>query len=109
MSDVILVQTSINSEEGARNIARTAIEKRLAATCWIVGPITSMAWWYGRIMEGKEWICMLKTREDLYSDLEETIKKVHFYKIPDIVAIPVLAGNPTFLAWVEQETQSNER
>ncbi len=107
MSDVILVQTSINSEEGARKIARTAIEKRLAATCWIQGPITSTAWWYGRIMEGEEWICTLKTRKDLYTDLEKAIKEVHFYKIPDIVAIPILAGNPAFCAWVEQETQPN--
>lgn len=108
MSDVILVQTSINSEEGARKIARTAIEKRLAATCWIQGPITSMAWWYGRIMEGEEWICTLKTRKDLYTDLEGAIKEAHFYKIPDIVAIPILAGDSTFLAWVEQETRHDD-
>jgi periplasmic divalent cation tolerance protein len=105
MPDIILVQTSINSKEAAHEIARAVIEKRLAATCWIQGPMTSTAWWYGRIMEGQEWICTFKTRKELYNDLEQLIKEVHLYKIPDIVAIPVLAANPTFLEWVEQETK----
>ena len=105
MPDVIVVQTSINSQEAAHELARTMIEKRLAASCWIHGPIASIAWWYGRIMEGQEWICTFKTRKELYTDLERAIKEVHLYKIPDIIAIPILAGNPLFLKWVEQETE----
>ena len=105
MLDTIVVQTSINSKERAHEIARAVIEKRLAATCWIQGPIVGMAWWYGRIMEGQEWVCTFKTRKELYPELEQTIKELHLYKIPDIVALPAQAGNPTFLEWVQQETK----
>jgi periplasmic divalent cation tolerance protein len=104
MTDFILVQTSSSSKEGAQKIADALLEKRLAAVCWVSGPITSTFWWKGKIEQEEEWICSLKVRKEGYPAIEQVIKEVHSYEIPEIVATPIIAGNQSFLDWLVSET-----
>ncbi len=106
MSEFILVHTSIDSKDGAQKIADLVVSKRLAACCWISGPITSTYWWKGKMEQAEEWVCQLKTRQELYSDLEQAIKNIHPYEEPEIVAIPILSGSQSFLDWIIAETQA---
>ncbi len=99
----IQVLTTIDSPEKAAAIANTLLEKRLAACVQIVGPIQSHYWWQGRQEQSQEWLCLAKTRQELYQAVESAIRAVHPYQTPEILAVPILAGLPDYLAWINQE------
>ncbi len=77
---------------------------RLAACVQVLGPITSTYRWQGKIETGSEWLCVVKSREERYDELERAIRSLHPYEVPEILATPVTAGNPAYLAWLEAET-----
>jgi len=103
MGDYIQVFTTTGKKGDAQEISRAVVEKRLAACAQIIGPITSTYWWKGKIEEEEEWICILKTREALYEDLEKTIREMHPYDVPEIVAVPIVTGSRSYLEWLERE------
>lgn len=84
-------------------IARKLVTDRLAACAQIVGPIHSIYWWHGAIEEADEHLCILKTRKDLYPQVEVAVRRLHSYKIPEILALPVVAGNRDYLSWLDAE------
>jgi periplasmic divalent cation tolerance protein len=104
MSNFIQVNTTIDTQEGAKKIADTLIERRLAACVQISGPITSTYWWQGQIEVAQEWLCTAKTRQDLYAAVEQAIREVHAYEEPEILVTPVLTGSQGYLNWIAQET-----
>jgi periplasmic divalent cation tolerance protein len=99
----IQVITTTETKADAQAIARALVEKRLAGCVQIIGPITSTYWWQGEIETAEEWLCVIKTRVDLYEQLEAAIKKVHPYDVPEILAVPVVAGSEDYLAWLDSE------
>jgi periplasmic divalent cation tolerance protein len=68
-----------------------------------VGPVTSSYRWQERIEVSEEWLCLIKTEERLYSAVEDRIKKIHPYELPEIVALPITRGSSEYLAWISQE------
>ncbi len=85
------------------NIARTLVEERLAACVQVIGPIRSTYRWQGKVEKAEEWLAIAKTTQDLYPRLEATIKKLHTYEVPEILAVPVVAGNPDYLNWLAEQ------
>ena len=67
-------------------------------------PMQSSYWWKGRIERTKEWMCFIKARAIDYRRIEASIKKVHPYDVPEILAFPVLRGNADYLKWIKLET-----
>jgi len=108
MAGTIQVVTTTASREDAERIARALVEERLAACVQVLGPITSTYRWQGAIETGQEWLCLVKSREDLYADLEAAIRRLHPYEVPEILALPVLAGNPAYLAWLDAELRRGD-
>jgi periplasmic divalent cation tolerance protein len=104
MTDYIQVVTTTEHREDAERIARSLVEERLAACVQVTGPITSTYRWHGRIETAQEWQCWAKSRRDLYERIEQTIRRLHPYEVPEILAMPILAGSPGYLAWLEKET-----
>jgi periplasmic divalent cation tolerance protein len=104
MPTFIQITTTTDTQESAKKIADTLVEKRLAACVQISGPITSTYWWQNQIEVTQEWICTAKTRQDLYNAVEQAIRDVHSYVEPEILATPILAGSQGYLSWVAQET-----
>ncbi len=102
MSKHLQVVTTVDTEEKAQEIARALVERRLAACAQVLGPITSTYWWQGQVETAQEWLCILKTREELYEELEQTLRSIHPYEVPEILATPVAAGNPAYLAWLDE-------
>src|ERR687886_311514 len=76
MVNIIIVETKIGSQDAAHTIAQALVERRLAAAAQVCGPIASTYWWKGRIEQAQEWACTAKTREDLYSLLEQAIREL---------------------------------
>ncbi len=105
MQEYIQLFTTTESRDDAEMISRAVVEKRLAACAQVLGPITSTYWWKEEIEKTEEWLCILKSRKDLFSELEETIKGIHPYEVPEIVAVPIVLGSSSYLEWLGQETK----
>jgi periplasmic divalent cation tolerance protein len=103
MTDTIQVITTTDTKADAQAIARALVEKRLAGCVQIIGPITSTYRWQGEIETAEEWLCLIKSRQDLYEALEEAIREVHPYDVPEILAVPVVAGSKSYLDWLDGE------
>ena len=105
MNEYIQVATTIATEEEAGAIARLLVEKRLAACVQVVGPITSLYRWQGKIETAGEYLCLAKSRAALYPEIEAAIKAVHPYEVAEIVATPFIAGSKEYLAWLDAEVK----
>ena len=107
MKDYVQVMTTTETETDAQTIARAVVEQRLAGCVQIVGPITSVFWWQGQIEMAEEWLCVIKSRRDLYAALEQSILALHPYDVPELLAIPVTAGSKDYLEWLDSETSQS--
>jgi len=106
MTAAIQVVTTTDTEEGAARLARMLVERRLAACVQVVGPVASVYRWQGRIEEAREWQCLIKTRADRYDAIAAAIRALHSYEVPEIIAVPIVAGDPAYLDWLGREAAS---
>ena len=105
MTAYIEIKTTTGSREEATIIAQHLVGKKLAACVQILGPIISIYHWKGKMETAQEWLCLIKTQQDLFDKTEAAIKKLHSYKIPEIVAVPIVKGSKEYLNWLENEVQ----
>jgi periplasmic divalent cation tolerance protein len=103
MTVMFVYATAADAAEALR-IGRAVVEARLAACANVVGGMRSVYWWEGAVEEGSEAVLVLKTTADRLDELVARVKALHSYDVPCIEAIPVAAGHPAFLDWVERET-----
>ena len=103
-TEYIHVVTTVDSAEAAAILARSAVDARLAACAQVGGPITSTYWWQGVVEDAQEWVITFKATRAGYDGLQQHILAKHPYDVPEILALPVLAGNPAYLAWISTET-----
>jgi periplasmic divalent cation tolerance protein len=101
---VVVVMVTAASQEEAVKIADEVVRSRLAACASTIPTVRSTYWWEGKMMSDQESLLLIKTTSDKFNSLEETIRKIHSYKVPEIIAIPVSHGFPPYLEWVHQET-----
>ena len=102
MVEYLQIITTTEKKAEAERIAKVLIEGGLAACAQIVGPITSTYSWKGRIETAEEWQCLIKTRADLFGQVERSIKSVHSYETPEIIALPISTGSREYLDWMEE-------
>lgn len=100
METYIQVTTATEKREDAERIARALVEARLAGCVQILGPMTSVYRWKGKIETAGEWLCLVKSREDLYGAVEGAIRSLHPYETPEIIALPITAGSRDYLDWL---------
>jgi periplasmic divalent cation tolerance protein len=104
MSDSIIVLVTCGSEGEASNIARSLVEERLAACVNILSPIRSIYRWQGKVWDEKECLLVIKTQKQRFEALEERVKSLHSYSVPEIIALPILQGSPPYLRWLTEMT-----
>lgn len=102
----LTVYVTTESRDEALRIGRAVVEARLAACANLLGAARSIYWWQGKIEDSDETVLILKTTESNYPALEAKIRALHSYDCPCIVAWPIAAGNPDYLAWLSAETKS---
>ncbi len=100
----VLVYCTAASLDDARRLGRSAVEERLAACANILDGMTAVFRWEGAIEESREAVLLLKTTADRAEALIARLRELHDYEIPCIVTLPILGGNPDFLAWIASET-----
>ena len=99
----IQVMTTTDKKSLAKAIARSPVGKGLAA-CIQSWPINSTFRWKGKVMEGREWMLLIKARSSDYRKVEREIKRLHNYELPEIIAVPMAAGSKSYLNWIKEAT-----
>lgn len=102
MKEYLQVFTTTQKKDEAEKIAKTLLERRLAGCVQIIGPIFSRFWWNGNLETSDEWLCIIKSKKTLYKELEHTIKSLHKYEIPEIIALHIDDGNLDYLEWLKE-------
>lgn len=103
-TETVWVYITAGSREEAMKLARALVGERLAACANVLGDVTSVYWWEGKMQEDGEVAFVAKTRSDRLTALVERVKALHSYACPCVVALPIVAGNPEFLSWIGEET-----
>ena len=106
--EFLQVQTTTDSRAEAMELARGAVEARLAAGGQVAGPVASTFWWNEELERAEEWFVFLKTTADRFAELAAFITEQHSYDEPEIVAVPIVAGAAPYLAWLREETCPEE-
>jgi len=101
----LLVITTVDDEGVAAQLAREAVEQRFAACVHILAPGRSVYLWKGQVEEAREYTLLLKTAATRYGALENWLAARHPYQTPEIIALPISAGLPDYLDWIEQCTR----
>ena len=104
MTGKIVVLNTCGSAEEAERIARALIEARLAACVNILGGVRSVYRWQGAVEDSAEWLLLIKTRRELFANVTETVRRVHSYAVPELIALPVTDGLADYLGWIDHET-----
>ncbi len=104
MSESIVVCVTCSSEEEGVHIARALVEDCLAACVNIFSPIRSLYRWEGKIWDEQEWFLLIKTQRKVFGKLEERVKALHSYAVPEIIALSITEGSSTYLNWLKEMT-----
>lgn len=104
MSDARFVYVTVATRDEALNIGRTVVEERLAACANVIDGMASVYWWQGKVETTTEAVLILKSRAPLIERLTARVKALHSYSVPCVAALPIEAGNPDYLRWIETET-----
>jgi len=105
IDNVLIVLTNCPDAEVAERIARTLVEQGLAACVNRLAPVDSVYRWQGAVEQAVEVPLLIKTTRERFAEVEESIRALHPYQVPEIVAWPVTAGLASYLRWVIDETQ----
>ncbi len=100
----VLVYATFPDEATALSAGRGLVEARLAGCINVLPGMTSVYVWQGRTETAKESVLIAKTRASLAGETVAAIKAGHGYDVPAILVIPVIDGNPDYLAWLAAGT-----
>ncbi len=105
MSTYIQAQTTVANETDALVIAGQVVKKKLAG-CVQISKCMSVYSWQGEIHQEEEYLCTMKSHSSLFNRLKETLKQIHPYDEPEIIATPIILGSATYLDWLAGELQN---
>lgn len=100
MEPIVLVITTTNSEDLAVKIAEALVQRGIAACVNIVKKIRSIYRFKGEVWDDEEYLLLIKTRESLKSEVEEVIKEIHTYELPEILVINLAESDKNFQQWI---------
>jgi periplasmic divalent cation tolerance protein len=102
--DVVLVLTTLGADADALTLARTLVEEHLAACVNVLPPMTSVYRWRGRVEEDQERQMVMKTTRKQVAALEQRLRQLHPYELPEFVVLPTSGGSQAYLGWVGEST-----
>lgn len=95
----VVIMTAADKDEAVR-IVHLLLREKLIACANIVGLVSSLYWWEGKIDEADEFLVFMKSKKELFKRLSERVKEIHCYHVPEIIALPVVEGTPSYLDWL---------
>lgn len=108
MTEARVVLTTTGNRDEAEKIANALVEAEIAACVNIVGTIRSVYRWEGKVENAEEFLLIVKTWGDAYERVEETIKELHSYDLPECIALRVERGSEHYLEWVENSVKAED-
>jgi len=106
MEEYLIVLITAPNEEEAAKIARELVDSKLAACVNIIRNLRSIYRWQGRIEDEGEVLMIAKTRRSLFEALQNKVKELHSYTVPEIIGLPIIAGSEDYLKWLGEETRT---
>jgi len=103
----LMILCTVPDSVTAQKISRILVEEKLAACCNIVPGLNSIYRWENKIQDEPEILLIFKTRQELFSELEQRVKSLHPYAVPEIIAIPIVSGNIDYLKWMDENVKKN--
>jgi len=100
-ADRIVVLITVGNDEEGRKIAELLVNRRKAACVSIVPSVDSLFWWEGKLASAQESLLIVKTKALLFPEIVELAKSVHSYEVPEIIALPIIAGSEDYLTWLD--------
>jgi periplasmic divalent cation tolerance protein len=100
----IVVLITVSSEDEAAKIAKTLVDARLAGCVNMIKDIRSIYAWEGKVEDESEVLMIAKTQKALFNDLIKKVKELHSYTVPEIIALPIVAGSEEYLRWLREVT-----
>ena len=103
-TDIVLLITTADAEE-AQRISDILLRERKAACVNIVPKVSSQFWWRGKIEKAEESLLIVKSQASVLGQVVELVKEHHSYDVPEVIALPIVGGNPDYLKWLTEETK----
>ncbi|CAN5515600.1 divalent-cation tolerance protein CutA [soil metagenome] len=104
--EILFVLSTFPDVATARRIGRQLVEDKCAACANLLPAVESIYWWQQKVETASETIVLLKTSADRYEALETTLRQLHPYEVPEIIAFRVEQGLPEYLRWVSENCPS---
>jgi periplasmic divalent cation tolerance protein len=104
-SRTVIVLTTVDAALDATALARTLVEERLVACVNALAPVTSVYRWKGNIEVDREQQLLMKTSADRVPALEQRLREIHPYDVPEFLVLSVETGSAAYLAWVAESTK----
>jgi periplasmic divalent cation tolerance protein len=101
----VVIFVTCADKKQARRIAQGLIKARLAACVNIVDKIESLFWWQGKVDCAKEVLLVIKSRRQKVAAIISKVKSLHSYDCPEIIALPIVAGSPSYLRWIDESVR----
>ncbi|HUB82547.1 MAG TPA: divalent-cation tolerance protein CutA [Bryobacteraceae bacterium] len=101
MTDKIVVLSTCANEDEAGRLARLLVDRRLAACVSILPRVRSIYRWNGAVESSEEWLLLIKSSRRLFEELRTAIESAHSYEVPEVLALPVVDGAASYLAWLD--------
>jgi len=99
MTNILVLMAASNRRE-AQKITKKLLERRFIACANIYGPVESHFWWQNKIEKAEEFLVLMKSNQQLFAKLSKTIKEMHSYDVPEVLAIPIADGFQPYLEWL---------
>jgi periplasmic divalent cation tolerance protein len=110
MSPEILMLVTCGSAREARRIARSLVNARLAACASLIGsPVRSVYMWKGNLERADEFLLLIKTTLARFKKVRGAILEMHSYDVPEIIALPIVAGHTKYLRWIQSSVSPRKR
>jgi len=97
----IVILITVSKKEEAKKIAAKLLKEKLAACVNIVDKVESFFWWQGKIDKAAESLMVIKSTKAKFRKIVKTVLSVHSYTVPEIIALPIIAGHKPYLDWID--------
>ena len=100
MTDKLIVLTTVDKEEIADKIANALVERRIAACVNLLPLGVSIYRWKEKVCRDREYMLFIKTSAHLFNEVRDTIREIHTYELPEVLALPIAVGEEKVLDWI---------
>jgi len=107
MNKYIVISTTFNNREEANKISEILLKERLVSCCQLSN-ITSSYQWKGKIEHEEEFLLQMKSKKELFKDIEKVVLENHSYETPQLISYEIIDGYKGYLDWIEEETRTKK-